>query len=651
MHLNQLHKNMNPNQEQQHQGDGDNVGRDKIEYHFHGKKVWIKRYLTGLPELQDELIGREQELLDLESTLHKAQSVVLMNGMGGIGKTTLALAYANQHHDRYTHIAWVEVSGEFATALTSHFVLLQNLHIEKLTGSPQGDVLLILNELANLGGTNLLILDDANEHIKPYKAYLPKDWHVLITSREDLGFRHTLTLDFLNEDSARALFYTHYTWEQDDATVNAILQAVGNHTLTVELLAKTAQRRRIKRVAELREALEAHGLEIGRVADFATLHSRDQKIERIFPYLKAAFKIDEDTLSETERLWLRRLAMLPPSFTKVEDIATCFKTEKDNTEAWDAYTAALESLHAKGWLIYDEKDDAYKMHQIIQEVTRHYMPIVVVELNTLLEIMTALVTVKTTTKDIVERFVWIPYAEHLLNLVTDEKQEAVMELQHWLGWLYQHQGNYPRAKELLESAVHNSELVFEQNHYNIGTYKNTLGNICIDLGEYEAAANYLEQALKIFIQQKGEQDSSVASAQSNLANVYADLGEYERARDLLGKALASDVKNFGESHPKVAVRQSNLATVYSDMGEYERARDLLEKALDSELKNFGEFHPSVAIYYNNLIEVYAHFEEWNKAQEAADKNLAICMKIFGAEHPDTKRAERWRDWLREQMEE
>lgn len=684
---------MNPNQEQQHQGDGDNVGRDKIEYHFHGKKVWINRYLTGLPELQDELIGREQELLDLESTLHNAKSVVLMNGMGGIGKTTLALAYANQHRERYTHIAWVEVSGEFATALTSHFVLLQNLHIKKLTGSPQGDVLLILNELANLGGTNLLILDDANEHIKAYKAYLPKDWHVLITSREDLGFRHTLTLDFLSDADARKLFYTHYKWEQDDETVNAILQAVGNHTLTVELLAKTAQRRRIKRVAELREALEERGLEIGRVVDFATLHSRDQKIERIFPYLKAVFKIDEDTLSETERLWLRRLAMLPPSFTPVEFIAGFFEIKEENTEAWDAYTAALENLHAKGWLIYDEKDDAYKMHQIIQEVARHYIPIVVIELHTLLKIMKDLVYVDTETQDIVERFVWIPYAEHLLSLVADDKQEVVMELQNSLGWLHQYQGNYQRAKELLESAVRNSEAIFEANHINIGSYKNVLGWILNLTGESKKAAQYLEEALAIFIQQKGEQDSNIASVQSNLgwvyqelgenerardllekaldaalknfgenhpnvavlqsnlANVYSNLGDYDRARDLLEKALVSALKTFGENHPNVAVSQSNLALVYSNLGEYDRARDLLEKALASGLKNFGEWHPEVARCYNNLIEVYAHFEQWDKAKEASDRSIAILLKTLGAEHPYVKIAERKRDWLRKKMGE
>ncbi|MDX1942521.1 MAG: tetratricopeptide repeat protein [Saprospiraceae bacterium] len=653
----------------------------------------VKRWLTGLPELQDPLIGREQELAELKRLLHESKSVVLMNGMGGIGKTTLALAYANLHKNDYLHIAWLEVAGDFATALAGNAVLLQNLDITKLSGSPASDVQLILNALANLGGTSLLILDDTNEQITPYKQYLPKDWHVLLTSRQELGFRHTLHLDFLSEDSARALFYTHYEWERDDATVNAILQAVGNHTLTVELLAKTAQRRRIKRVAELRDTLQARGLEIGRLADFGTLHSREQKIERIFPYLCAVFELNDKHLNDTERGWLRRLAMLPPSFIKLEEIATFFEIKEENTEAWDNYTATLASLHEKGWLLYDAKDDAYKMHQIIQEVARHYMPIVVVELNTLLKIMKDLVYVDTSTKDLVERFVWIPYAEHLLRLVPDEKQEAVMELQRKLGWLYQFQGNYTRAKQLLETAVRSSEAVFEPNHYKIGSYKNTLGWILNLTGEYQTAANYLEQALAIFIQHKGEADESVATAQSNLANVYSDLGEYERARDLLEKALASDLKNFGEFHPKVALRQSNLALVYSDLGEYERARDLLEKALASNLnnfgenhpqvalyqsnlasvyknlgeyerardllekalenalKNFGEFHPNVATRYNNLIAIYAHFKEWDKAQEASTKSLNIWLKTFGAAHPYTKIAEEKRAWLQEQQGE
>lgn len=54
---------MNP--KQSHQGGGDNIGRDKNEqHHYHGKEK-DKKFLTGLPELQDELIGRDAELAEL----------------------------------------------------------------------------------------------------------------------------------------------------------------------------------------------------------------------------------------------------------------------------------------------------------------------------------------------------------------------------------------------------------------------------------------------------------------------------------------------------------------------------------------------------------------------------------------------------------
>ena len=637
---------MNPNQEQKHKGSG-----DKIEYHFHGKKVLVPRYLTGLPSLEDELIGREEELAELQRTLHTAQSVVLMNGMGGIGKTTLALAYANLHKDAYRHIAWVEVPGDFATGLTSHFILLQNLSIKELTGSPKGDVLLVLNELAKLGGTNLLILDDANDTLKTYKAYLPKDWHVLLTSRQELGFRHTLRLDFLSADSARKLFYSHYTWEQDDTTVNAILAYVGYHTLSVELLAKTAQRRRIKRIAELRAALEERGLEIGRVADFSTLHSRDQNVERIFPYLKVVFKIDEDKLTDTERRWLRRLAMLPPSFTEVEDLARFFEIDKKDIDSWDSYTATLESLHAKGWLIYDDKDDAYKMHQIIREVVRYYLPSVENELDTLVNIMSNLGEIYRESgeyeraRDLLEKAL-----QSVLSFFGKDHPNALFG-QSNLASVYQNLGDYHRARELLEKALDNALKNFDEWHPRVAISQSNLANVYRSLGQYEKAQDLFEKALASNLKNFGEVHPTVAVSQSNLANVYYYLGEYERARDLLEKTLASNLKNFGEVHPTVASYQSNLGWVYKELGEYERARDLLEKALQNALKNFGELHPKVAVSYDNLIEVYAYFKQWDKAQEASNKSLDIWLKTLGVEHPYTKRAKEWQAWLQQQMEQ
>ncbi|MFT5168476.1 MAG: hypothetical protein ACI8P3_003719 [Saprospiraceae bacterium] len=44
----------------------------------------------------------------------------------------------------------------------------------------------------------------------------------------------------MNGEEAMGLFYTHYTRDKDDLVLQEILRTVDFHTLTVEILAKTA---------------------------------------------------------------------------------------------------------------------------------------------------------------------------------------------------------------------------------------------------------------------------------------------------------------------------------------------------------------------------------------------------------------------------
>src|SRR4051812_6637607 len=78
----------------------------------------------------DKIVGREQELSALHQRLGDQRQVVLVNGLGGIGKTTLAQVYVAQYWDEYHHVAWV---SQISDNLISDFVnaegLLDRLHI------------------------------------------------------------------------------------------------------------------------------------------------------------------------------------------------------------------------------------------------------------------------------------------------------------------------------------------------------------------------------------------------------------------------------------------------------------------------------------------------------------------------------------------
>ena len=79
-----------------------NMG-DKIQHNYHPKETKIPKELTAkIPRTpQDKIVGRDGELDELHRRLFDNKQVVLVNGLGGIGKTTLAQVYISRYWDEY----------------------------------------------------------------------------------------------------------------------------------------------------------------------------------------------------------------------------------------------------------------------------------------------------------------------------------------------------------------------------------------------------------------------------------------------------------------------------------------------------------------------------------------------------------------------
>ena len=615
----------NVRSKQIHSGTGDNIAGDKVILETSKR---VPKYLTTIPTI-DHIVGREEEVTNLKETLNSGTRMIVICGMGGVGKTSLAQYFLTQFESEFDHLVWIEQLEDLEVDIAGDLMLAKNLGLE-LSGDFHTDTLSILSALNSLFGQNLLVIDNADEKILALKDYLPANWKIIITSRLDLPGFQMFDLDFLSLKGAIQLFYTYYTREKDDSIVQKIIELIDYHTLTIELIAKTAHNRRIK-LSELLRSLQERGLLVKEKANVQTAHSSFKKIERILPYLEATFELSD--LNNREIWLLGQWIALPPIFISFDLLKELLQIEKLSGSEQEDFIFLPDRLKEKGWLIFKETD-SYKMHRIVQQALTRQLQPQKESFEGIINSISQKLVIDESKDNPVDKFQWIPFGEHLLSYLDFDGNQANIEFLNNLAIVYYRLGEYSKAKDVLQRASASAERNFGMNHPASGVSFSNLALVYQSLGEYTKALDHCQKALRVTEKNYGKTDPAVATLQSNLANIYMDLGEYQKAKGLLEDSLANGIKNFGKDHPAIAARKSKLANLHSKLGEYKRAREILQEVLEIQLKIFGREHPDTANSKSDLGIIYSELGQYQKAREILQEVLEVQLKNFGHEHPD-----------------
>lgn len=192
---------------------------------------------------------------------------------------------------------------------------------------------------------------------------------------------------------------------------------------------------------------------------------------------------------------------------------------------------------------------------------------------------------------------------------------------------------YEQAEHLFQRVVQISEHRLGSEHSEVAEALNNLARLCRRQSNYAKAESLFLRALHIWEQTLGPEHPCVACVLKNIAMLYKDQARYMEAERLFLRALHIWEEHCGPEHPDLAAPLNGLATVYSDQGKYDDAESLFLRALRIRERCLGSEHPEVAFLLNNLASLSSRQGRYREAEPLFLRALRIREQCLGPDHP------------------
>ncbi|MEX2304426.1 MAG: FxSxx-COOH system tetratricopeptide repeat protein [Bryobacterales bacterium] len=203
-----------------------------------------------------------------------------------------------------------------------------------------------------------------------------------------------------------------------------------------------------------------------------------------------------------------------------------------------------------------------------------------------------------------------------------------------IGQILQEQGDLSGALDWTRRSLSISEKANGPDHPEVAIRANNIGSILKEQGDLDGALQWSRRALAINEKVNGPDHPDVARYSNNIGQILKAQGKLDKALELTRRALAIFEKAYGASHPRVAAVTNNIGTILLAQGDQARALKCFRLALEIDESVYGPDHPTVARDANNIGQILRERGDRSGALELSRRALAIDERVYGIEHPE-----------------
>ena len=635
---------------------------------------------------RSEFIGRSSELSEIHDLLSSGCGAVFLAGMGGIGKSEIAKAYAQAHQDIYTTIVFASYETDLLHLIASdQKISVENLQQASATGG-QGETIdayferkmKVLRSI--LDENTLLIIDNFDvESDDKLDEVLQLPCKIILTTRTDFsayGYE-TVKIGPMENFEDLVTLMQHidksYADAQNQAAQEEIIRLLDCHTYAVSLTAAQIKASHITPVKML-DQLKAEGLNIHTRSGFA--RKAGDKKATAYQYIQALF--DFSKLDDIACEILRYMACMPREGVDIDLFMECCSIEDFGD------ISRLVELH---WIQLDEENDRIGLHMLVKELVWEQLTPNEDNCETMLNgayrwannawnkqhsencshnsIIFALlesfpkppIRWLAAFEDMAT-FAWIQgyfdlseRCEHYLYQLCVESygelSEKAGEQALRVAAVYYNQGDYEKARPWYEKGLKVQEEL-DPNSLAAWSARSKVARSDGQRGQYDIALAAFEKNLDL-INYHFENDElsgetlrkmyiRLAATRQYIAQILACMGRFEEA--LPYAQLAHDYFSTDTVEPSLIIYIDGvLAYIYQGMGDYTRAMEYTEAAREEMIRYHGSDRIDVLLYLENSADLLAKKGAFSEAVAKYSEALGAREKLYPADTAAISRIE------------
>ncbi|KAE8406771.1 kinesin light chain [Aspergillus pseudonomiae] len=617
-------------------------------------------------ERNHKFIGRNAELDTLKQKLlvNKDCQKVSLSGLGGIGKTQVALqfAYSVKEDCPEYSIFWVQALSMETFELSCREIAGVLGIRQEQEGGEDLKILVRQRLSAKTAGKWLLVIDNAD------------DLDLLRGTYQTEGL-----LAFLPESDGGLTIFTTRHGAVAQYLAGSDVVEIGKMTRqeTTDLLHKSLVRKNpsdnFETVVNLLAELEYLPLAITQAAAYINTNKGS-----ISEYLRLLKKTEQDavalistdfgdktryrnSMNAVAKTWTITFNKILEYDTLATDLLAFISCIEWRAIPYSILPAAYPEARLVGaigtlcsYSFLERRDDGTKldMHRLVHLATRMWInqngrktETTIAALNHLVEVFPS--------DDYTNREIWRDYLPHVARIEKDEQcqdteeksklclkvgqclyvdgriKEAVLWLQESCEW---RDINLPRSNTDRLTSQHTLAIAYQANG-QIKEAAKLLENI-------KEAVKLLENVVAIESEVLAEDHPSRLASQHELAGAYQTNSQIKKAVKLLEHIVAIESEMLTKDHPLQLASQHKLARAYQANSQIKEAVKLLEYIVAIESEVLAEDHPSRLISQHTLAGAYQANGQIKKAVKLLEHVVAIESEVLAEDHPDRLLSER-----------